>query len=150
MNKPYYDENALPWVVDYVCKGGIYSGIAVDPEYSVEQMLLVKQLWHKTKGRQVRHFFLTFGPTEDVTIDEAMEYGCKIAEYYGDRFQIVFGVHLDTGHIHLHFAFNTVSYVDGKMYSEGYGDWLKFRDYVKSLFSRWLVDFSVSVGESYP
>lgn len=148
MNKPYNDEQALANVVSYVMKSGLRGGVAVDPEHAVEQMMLVKTLWHKTDGRQVRHFFLSFADHEEVEICEAMELGYRIAEYYGARFQIVFGLHLDTYHIHLHFAFNTVSYIDGKMYSEGYGDWNRFRDYVQTLFPKWSVELATSTGES--
>ena len=148
MNKSYNDDEALPNVINYVLDSSLYGGVSVDPEHAVEQMLLVKQLWHKTAGRQVRHFFLSFADYEDVTIDEAMEYGYRIAEYYGDRYQIVFGLHLNTQHVHLHFAFNTVSYVDGKMYSEGYGGWVSFCNYVQTLFPNWEVTLAVSNGNS--
>lgn len=48
LNKPYCDEEALPNVVNYVLGRSLCGGMAVDPEYAVEQMLLVKRLWYKT------------------------------------------------------------------------------------------------------
>ena len=60
MNKSYNDVGALPNVINYVLDSSLYGGVSVDPEHAVEQMMLVKQLWHKTAGRQVRHFFLSF------------------------------------------------------------------------------------------
>lgn len=146
LNKPYCDEEALPNVVNYVLGRSLCGGMAVDPEYAVEQMLLVKRLWYKTAGRQVRHFILSFEEYEAVTVNKAMEYAGQVARYYGDRFQIVYGLHLNTKHVHVHFAFNTVSYVDGRMYSEGYGDWLRFLGYVQTLFPRWEAALNVSTG----
>lgn len=41
----------------------------------------------------------------------------RISVYYGCSYQIVFGVHTDTEKIHIHFIMNTVSFIDGTMYS---------------------------------
>lgn len=132
-NKPYRDDKALATVVNYVLNTSCVGGLFVDPNHAVEQMRLVKQLWYKTEGRQVRHFYVSFSDSEGVSIDEAFEYGYKIARYYADRFQIVFGVHHDTLHIHIHFAVNTVSYIDGRMYSGSWGNYAELRDFIQDL-----------------
>ncbi len=43
--------------------------------------------------------------------------GWQIAAYYAHRYQIVFGVHENTENLHIHFVFNTVSFVDGLKYN---------------------------------
>lgn len=57
----------------------------------------------------------------------------EIAAYYGKRYQVFFGIHGNTDHRHIHFVMNTVSYIDGKKYAEGYDDFFKFREYVNTV-----------------
>ena len=45
----------------------------------------------------------------------------------------LYGVHHDTLHIHIHFAVNTVSYIDGRMYSGSWGDYAELRDFIQDL-----------------
>ena len=139
-NHSYNGEEALENVVNYVLRSGRYGGLAVDPEYAVFQMQLVKQLWSKTDGRQVRHIILSFSEHEVLDYCDAMKYGYQICQYFGDRFQIVFGLHTDTDHIHLHFAINTVSFADGSKFSAGLPDYWKLRNYIQSIIPMWRVD----------
>lgn len=114
-------------------------GGAVDSEHAVEQMMLVKRIWNKTGGRQVRHFIVFFGFEEFLSPEECLAYGYQIAAYYADRFQIVFGIHYDAKNLHLHFAFNSVSYLDGKMYSGGYMDYLGLLNHIQVCMPQWRV-----------
>ena len=145
MNKPYDDEEALPAVVNYVSRGGYgyYGGYGVDPRYAVEQMQAVQRIWGKEQGRQIRHFILSFHQSEAVHYEQAMKLGFEICRYYAN-FQSVYGLHHDTDHLHLHFAVNTVSYLDGKMYAEGISDWHRLRGYIPGLMPQWYVDLKIS------
>lgn len=139
-NDSYVGENALENVVNYVLQADRYGGLAVDPEHAVFQMRLVKQLWSKTDGRQVRHIILSFSKHEVLDYYDAMRYGYQICQYFGGHFQIVFGLHTNTEHVHLHFALNTVSFVDGSKFSAGPSDYWTLRNYVQSLMPQWKVD----------
>lgn len=139
-NHSYASEAALENVVNYVLRSDRYGGLAVDPEYAVFQMQLVKQLWQKTDGRQVRHMILSFSKDEVLANYKAMEYGYQICQYFGDRFQIVFALHTDTDHVHLHFALNTVSFVDGIKFSAGLSDYWRLRNYIQSIMPQWHVE----------
>ena len=139
-NAPYYGEHSLKNVVSYIFHSGHIGGLAVDPQYAVYQMQLVKQIWHKTEGRQVRHFILSFSEKEFLTYDEAIDYGYQICRYFSEYYQIIFGIHLDTQYLHIHFALNTVSYIDGHMFSAGPSDYWKFRNYIQGLMPQWYVE----------
>lgn len=139
-NASYHGEQSLENVVNYILRSGHVGGLAVDPQYAVYQMELVKQLWHKTEGRQVRHFILSFSNQEVLTYDEAMEYGYQISRYFSNQRQIVFGIHFNTNHLHIHFALNTVSYTEGHMFSAGPSDYWKFRNYIQGLMPQWYVE----------
>lgn len=38
----------------------------------------------------------------------------EIADIFSGQYQVYYGVHEDEAHLHIHYAINTVSYVDGK------------------------------------
>ena len=139
-NHSYNGEEALENVVNYALRSGYCGGLAVDPEHAVFQMQLVKQLWSKTDGRQVRHIILSFSKHEVLDYCDAMKYGYQVCQYFGGQFQIVFGLHTDTTHVHLHFALNTVSFIDGSKFSAGPSDYWALRSYIQSLMPHWRVD----------
>ena len=131
--KPYSDDYALENVVHYVLRPGCScGGYAVDPNYAVEQMLMVKDIWGKNQGRRVRHFILSFARDERIRVEAAMWLGFQICQYYS-RFQTVYALHDDSSNLHLHFVSNTVSYADGKMYSAKYDDWYKLCGFISGL-----------------
>ena len=145
MNKPYDDDEALRTVVNYVTREGYgyCGGYAVNPRYAFEEMQLVKDLWGKDHGRRVRHFILSFSKSEQISYEEAMRLGFSICCYYRN-YQSLYGLHVDTEHLHLHFAVNTVAYTDGKMYAEGLSDWHMLRGYIQGFLPKWYVDFRIS------
>ena len=139
-NESYANNDAIENLVQYIQRSGYTGGLAVDIENAAEHMQKVKEIWYKTEGRQARHFIVAFSDYEFPTIDEAISYGYSISQYYAERFQILFSVHTDTDHIHLHFVMNTVSYVDGRKYSGGLSDYLSFRNYIQSIMPNgWIV-----------
>ena len=139
VNESYYGEQTLYNVLNYVLRSGDIDGLAVDPEHAFSQMLLTKRIWNKMAGRQIRHFIVSFSPNESLSPEEAKLYGYQIARYYADQYQIVFGLHYDTQNLHLHFAFNTVSYQDGKMYSGGRRDYYSLIQHIQSCMPQWTV-----------
>jgi len=143
LNEPYDNEDAMENLINYICRSGHIGGTGLDPEYALMGMSLVKRLWHKTHGRQVRHFILSFADHEDLTYDELMSVGYAVASYYADRFQIVFGLHFDTGHTHIHFCMNTVGFTDGVMYSGSFADFSAFQAHIQRILPRWKVELVV-------
>lgn len=64
----------------------------------------------------------------------------SIASYFADRYQIVYGIHNKpcynkyercTSLYHAHFIMNSVSYIDGKMFSENHSEIYAFLDYIE-------------------
>ncbi len=131
-------------LLDYVSKKGYFFGLGVCPDWAFSQMILVKNLWNKVDGRQCRHMVVSFASYEDVTFNEAVCYGAQIASYYANRYQIVYGLHLDTDNIHLHLVMNSVSYRDGKKYSGGLEDYCRFRDHVQGVIPNWNVGYQAA------
>ena len=64
-----------------------------------------------------------------MTPERCHEIGVKLAqEMWGDRFQVIVTTHLDKGHLHNHFCFNSVSFKDGKKYNYSKAERQRLRD----------------------
>lgn len=119
----YPDAIALENVIHYVLdKAVVIGGYAVDcgSYAALEQMLFVKQAFRKSEALQLKHFFITFADNEmDLTdFDELLRLGFAVGQCF-KKYQMVYGVHLDGSHVHMHFVMNTTSFVDGHQYSDG-------------------------------
>lgn len=116
----YPDLPALKRVLRYVDKTQFLGGYAVDPDFAFDQMRLVKEAYHKTEGVQLKHFIVSFSNGEMAELDfqDLMKLGFEIGEVFGE-YQMVYCIHLDSDHTHIHFVMNTVSFLDGRKYSDG-------------------------------
>ena len=108
-------------------------GINTAPMYALDEMMYVKRFFRKTEGRQLRHIIVS--PDTQyyfrLTPQDLYFLALRIGTYYSSRYQIVFGVHTDTRNIHIHFIMNTVSYVDGMMYSGNAADMNNFKAFAE-------------------
>ena len=140
LTKSYATDTALRNVINYIGKYGLEycGGFGVNPEYAYEEMLLVKKIWHKEDGQQVRHFVLSFAKEEKLNTQQKLKLAYDICRYYPE-FQCFFGCHYDTDNPHIHFVMNTVSAIDGHRYSGGPPDWYGLREYIESLLPGWPV-----------
>ncbi len=83
-----------------------------------EDMCQIKRMWHKEKGVQGFHLVQSFAAGE-VTPELAHQIGQELADrLLGGRFQVVISTHLNTGHIHNHLVWNSVSIQTGKKVPE--------------------------------
>lgn len=108
-------------------------GINTAPLYALDEMMYVKKFFRKTEGRQLRHIIVSPDTQYYFRLAPQDLYflALRIGMYYSSRYQIVFGVHTDTRNIHIHFIMNTVSYVDGMMYSGNMVDMNNFKAFAE-------------------
>jgi len=117
----YLDEdlyNALHYVEnDEKTDRRIYvAGINCPKQRAYEAMTAVKRRFGKTGGTVAWHGFQSFEEGE-VTPDEAFEIGKETARrMWGDKYQVVVTVHLNTDNLHCHFVVNPVSFKDGSRF----------------------------------
>ena len=103
------------------------SGINCVADYAYEDMMSTKMQYDKTGGILGFHAFQSFKEGE-VTPDMAHLIGIKLAEeMWGDRFEVVVATHQNTNHIHNHFIINSVSFKDGKKYSDNRESYARLR-----------------------
>ena len=92
------------------------SAIGCTLESAFADMRRVNKMWHKEDEVQGFHLVQSFAPGES-TPEQAHQIGLELAENLLDgRFQAVIATHLNTGHLHNHIVWNSVSMVDGKKY----------------------------------
>lgn len=106
--------------------GGVLVGgvnVMPDAELAYEQMCETKQIFGKELGRQGYHVVLScpVGEGDPQTMYQLTQE--FIEEYLKDRYEVLFAVHVDKGHLHSHIVFNSVSMIDGYKYQYTKGDW---------------------------
>ena len=73
-----------------------------------------KKMWDKDTGRMYAHNIISWHKDEQITPDQALEFGKQFAETWFSGFQTLVAVHKDKDHIHCHLVANSVSYEDGR------------------------------------
>lgn len=139
VRESYLNYSSVFNLVDYALydksTGGrvrFYGGYNVDINRADEQIMLVKNYYRKDDGRKMRHFIVSFD--DDISAYDAYVLGWRIAAFYANRYQIVFGVHEDTDNVHIHFVFNTVSFADGLKYCDYQSDLYSLKAYVNQVY----------------
>lgn len=97
-------------------------------EIALQQMIMTKQQFNKSDKYVAWHGYQSFKPDE-VAPELCHEIGVKLAQQmWGDRFQVIVSTHLDKDHLHNHFCFNSVSFLDGKKYNYSKTEMQRLRD----------------------
>ena len=73
-----------------------------------------KKMWDKDSGRMYAHNIISWHKDEQITLEQAFEFGKEFAEKWFQGFQTLVAVHKDKDHIHCHLVTNSVSYEDGR------------------------------------
>ena len=73
-----------------------------------------KKIWDKDSGRMYAHNIISWHKDEQITPEQALEFGKEFAENWFSGFQTLVAVHKDKDHIHCHLVTNSVSYEDGR------------------------------------
>lgn len=124
--------------------GGVFvTAIHCLPETALQQMILTKQRYGKEDKYIAWHGYQSFRPGE-TTPEICHEIGVRLAtEMWGDRFQVIVTTHLDKGHLHNHFCFNSVSFLDGKKYNYSKSEQYRLRE----VSDRLCLEYGLSVIE---
>lgn len=108
--------------------GSFVTAINCLKQTALRQMILTKQRYGKEDKYIAWHGYQSFKPGE-VTPELCHKIGVKLAKkMWGDKFQVIVTTHLDKGHLHNHFCFNSVSFRDGKKYNYSKAEQQRLRD----------------------
>ena len=105
------------------------TGFNCDPANACDTMNATRKRWGKDGEGHVLayHVIQSFKPGE-ITPQQAHEIGCEFARrLLAERYEVTVSTHLDKSHLHNHIVFNSVAFVDGKMFRN------QFRDYYRGI-----------------
>lgn len=111
-------------------------GKNLEPENAFNEMVYTQELFDKSFGRRAYHFIVSFGNDEPIMPDDAYDIGYDIANTFFSDYQLIFNVHTTQDNIHLHFALNTVSIVDGRKFHFDFAIQNKIIFYVNSIINK--------------
>lgn len=141
----YNDLWAIKNVTEYIIADKTRPGYILPWTYSfnifnltqaAEEFMAIKQYYNDFGGKLLRHFVISFDKKDYFTVADAMILAFKICGFFSSRFQVMYAVHQNTKHIHIHFVVNTTSFVDGKRLSDSYEDRAQFKKYVRKCYNR--------------
>lgn len=93
-----------------------------------QAMMAVKRRFGKLGGNVAYHGYQSF-QTGEVTPEEALAIGRETAyRMWGDKFQVLVTVHLNTDNLHCHFVVNSVSFKDGSKFGNHQKDHIQLRE----------------------
>lgn len=142
----YFDDNALTDVINYVFKEHkiphkYIDGYGVHIENAAEQMEIVASVYNKSSGLRLRHSIISFSDEDNILLPEAYQIANIAASFYTKHYQIIFAVHEDTYHPHIHLVMNQVSFVDGHKYLGKKSEHYDFVNYMKNVCRQYGIDF---------
>ena len=116
---------------------GPYRHDEIDYDLVYRTFLEEKKMWNKDTGRMYAHNIISWHKDEQITPEQAFEFGKEFAEKWFSGFQTLVAVHKDKNHIHCHLVTNSVSYEDGRKLHNTKKDLERmpagFREEIKSL-----------------
>lgn len=93
-----------------------------------QAMMAVKRRFGKLGGNVAYHGYQSF-QTGEVTPEEALAIGRETAcRMWGDKYQVLITVHLNTDNLHCHFVVNSVSFKDGSKFGNHQKDHIRLRE----------------------
>lgn len=146
-DKKYFDDSALSDVISYVLRDSKtphanYGSRAVNIENAAFEMNTLAELYSKDNGVRLRHSVISFDSGDHISLVQAAWIAEQAIRYFGDQYQILYGVHEDAAHIHAHIVMNQVSYIDGHKYQGTRKQHYDFINYMKGIVRPYKIPFT--------
>ena len=109
---------------------GGYGVTLTSAEDIINQFYTVKRLYNKVNGKQVVHILFSVDKTTYLNAKQVKMFGNLLGLYFANDRQVVFGVHTDTEHLHIHMVINTIAFTNG-LY-KGYFDNVELKEYARN------------------
>lgn len=114
---------------EYKMPHHIMGSRAVSLDNTAEEMSIVAQVYHNDHQVRLRHSVIGF-EQDEVTLTDANQIAQEAVRYFGKEYQIVYYIHEDTNHLHIHMLMNQVSYLNGRKY---HGDKKQHHNFVNHM-----------------
>lgn len=124
-------------IINYVTQDkktnvNLISGKDCMAESCLEEMLYIKNLYHKNSGRQYIHIIQSFDPKDNLSAEQVHNAGIKLANTF-NGFQVLVATHIDKNHLHNHLIVNSVSFENGYKIQMSKKDLQDLKDYSDKL-----------------
>lgn len=137
IQKIYNTPEALENVVNYTIRSdktdGYIGGQNTLVNAATDCMMSVIN-YYKSSGKLLEHFVLSFDNTDIISLENIYLLAYNICSLFSE-YQIVFRIHLDSDHKHVHFALNTTNIKNGSKFSFGYQETYQLLTDVRTLLS---------------
>lgn len=125
INKSTKSHGAMRNCMEYVLKEskigsglvtvtGPFDSSVINYDTLYQSFLTEKRIWSKDSGRMYAHNIISWHKEEEISLEEAFNFGVEFASNWFDGFQTLIAVHRDRDHVYVHLVTNTVSYEDGR------------------------------------
>ena len=101
-------------------------------ESCLEEMVYVKNLYHKNNGKQYIHVIQAFDPRDNLSVEQVHNTGVKLANKF-NNFQVLVATHIDKNHLHNHLIVNSISFKNGHKIQMSKKDLQYLKDYSDKL-----------------
>lgn len=136
----FFDNNAYRDSINYIFspeKAAYIGGCNVScAERAAQEMEQTAEIFHKNKGKRVRHSIISFDAKSGMDAENAKICADKIIQYYAPEYQIVYAVHDNTDNVHIHLVMNQIAYTDGHRYQGKKKDFYDFQKYIGDITKR--------------
>lgn len=105
------------------------AGIKRKYEKAAMQIIKTQEAFGKNKKRRIYHMVVSF-PEDENNIQLVKQAAKAVATEIFRRYQVFYGVHTSTENLHIHFAINAVSYIDGKKWHMNKSDFKDFKAFL--------------------
>lgn len=143
----YPDTRSLEYVIGYVLRSAFKGGYGAppDPQWAFEEMYFVKRVFYQTDALQLKHFIISYSHEEAMFVDfeEMLQTAFEAAKLFKE-YQMVYGLHLDGSHVHVHIVMNTTSFKDGHQYSDGLSGFMNVCSMLKKKYPQYPVNLCQS------
>lgn len=112
-------------------------GISNDYKKAPKKMIGIQKLYGKDKGRRCYHMIVSFGTGMDdlnLAVLVADEIAYMIFEEM--HYQVFYGIHTSTDHLHIHYVINAVNYKSGKKWHQNKCELARFKKNVIGIIDR--------------
>lgn len=132
----FQDSSAYDDVIRYCTNpdktpSGLIGGRNLDTDYAAEQMETVADVFDKNSKTRLEHTVLSFSPKEEIAQAGIVEIADSLADYYAKDYQVLYAVHENTDHPHVHMVMNRISYRDGHRYRGNKREYYGVRAHLK-------------------
>ncbi len=128
---------------DLVGITGPFAADEINYDTVYQSFLEEKKMWNKDSGRMYAHNVISWHKDEDISLQQARDFGKAFAEKWFQGFQTLYTVHKEREHVHVHFITNTVSYEDGRKLHNSKKD----MERMKALTNKMCKDRGLTVAE---